>query len=142
LTPDQLSRINAAFEKGLFDTLAGDYVTYVSPSGVQYPNLLCIMYNLKLQRIQGLIVDEAGVRDQVTIEILFSKARLDKAGVTIDPAGYWIIDGKQYDFAKGEEIKTKLNPVGGLHNLLSVRVRESAELIHTEPEASWGFNLE
>jgi hypothetical protein len=142
LTPSQISKIEEAFEKGLFDILAGDYVTYVSPTGTQYPNLLCLLYNLKLQRIHGVIVDDSGVRDQVVMEMLFSKKRLAAAGVTIDIAGHWIIDEKRYDFAKGEEVRTKVNAVGGLHNLLIVRVRESSEVNQTEAGSDWGFNLQ
>jgi hypothetical protein len=141
LTPSQISRIDAALEKGIFDILAGDHVTYVSPTGKQYPKLLCVLYNLKLQRIHGVIVDDSGLRDQVVMEMLFSKKRLAAAGVAIDLAGYWIIDGKRYDFAKGEEVRTKINAVGGLHNLLVVRVRESSEINQTEKGSVWGFDL-
>jgi hypothetical protein len=141
MTPSQIKRIDAAFEKGIFDTLAGDYITYVSPTGEKHEKLLCLVYNLKLENKPGVIISEAGVRDQVELEVLFSKKRLAAAGVTVDPAGYWIIDGKRYDFAKNEEIQEKLNPVGGLHNLLAVRLRKSAELNQTTNGTDWGFDL-
>ena len=138
---DQLDRIDAAFERGIFDTLAGDHVTYVAPSGKEYPNLLCVLNNLKLENRPGLIVDEAGLRQQAVIELLFSKKRLTAAGVNLNVAGHWIIDDKRFDFAENEEILDKLNAVGGLHNLVSVRVRESAEINQTTPGAAWGYDL-
>jgi hypothetical protein len=147
MTPAQISRINAAFETGLFDILAGDYVTYVSPTGVQYSNLLCLVYDVTVETHRhGLKVDVAGIRDQGILEILFSKARLAAAGVTVDTAGHWLIGGVRYDFAVKEEVLSHTNPVGGMHNLLTVRVRQSAELNQTHDKATdgtttWGFDL-
>lgn len=138
---DQLERIDAAFERGIFDVLAGDYVTYVAPSGKEYPDLLCVLNNLTLENKSGLIVDEAGLRQQAIIEMLFSKKRLAEKGVSLSVAGHWIIDNKRFDFAEKEEILDKLNAVGGLHNLVSVRVRESAEINQTAPGAAWGYDL-
>jgi ornithine carbamoyltransferase len=131
---DQLARIDAAFEKGIFDTLAGDYVNFVDADGVVSEDLLCVLYNLKMENKPGLNVDESGLQDKVMIEMLFSKNRLETAKVVLDVAGHWLIDGKRFDFAKGEEIQDKLNAVGGLHNLIACRVTESTELNQTTAE--------
>lgn len=139
---DQKKRIKAAFEKGLFGVLAGDYVTYVAPDGKQYKDLLCICHNLVAEgRREGIIVDHTGIREQGILEMVFSKDRLATAGVTVDLDGYWIIDGERHDFAKDEEIQDRVNSVGGLHNLLIVRVRRAAELNQSAPTSEWGFDL-
>ena len=138
MTPSQIARIDAAYEK-MFDVLANDNVTYVSPTGVQ-TDLICILYNLKLENKPGLIVDSGGIRDQVELEMLHSKKRVAAKGVTVDVTGHWIIDGLRYDFADREELQKYLNPVGGLQNLLAVRVRESAEINQAAPAAQWGFD--
>ena len=146
MRPDQLSRIDAAFDKGIWGTLAGDHVTFVDGSGKQHPNILCMVYNLKIEHKPGLIVDEAGLREQETIEIMFSKKILVAAGLfPLDVAGYWIIDGIRFDFAEAMEVLDKQNPVGGLHNLVVVRVRQAAELNQTvagvTPGPAWGYDL-
>jgi len=140
---DQLTRIDAAFDKGIWGTLAGDYATFVSSTGVRYQNILCLNYNLKIESKPGLIVDEAGLRDQEIVELMFSKKILNSLKILpLDVAGYWLIDGVRYDFAKKMEVLDKQNPVGGLHNFVVVRVRQSAELNQTEPGSQWGYNLE
>jgi hypothetical protein len=142
LRADQKKRIKAALEKGLFGILAGDYVTYVDADGKEYKDLLCICHNLVAEgRRQGIIVDHSGIREQGILEILFSKDRLASARVNIEPDGYFIIDGERYDFAKGEEIQDRVNSVGGIHNLLIVRVRRAAELIHSAKTSDWDFDL-
>ena len=138
MTPDQLTRISAAYDT-LFATLAADKVTYVSFVGVS-TDLICILYNLKFEHKPGLIVDLGGLRDQDELEMLFSTNILAAAKVTLNVTGHWVIGGLRYDFSDKEPIKDKLNPVGGLQNLVSCRVRLSAEINQTEPDASWSFN--
>lgn len=141
MTPYQLSRITAAFEKGIFDTLAGDSIIYIDPSGNQYPISNCLVYNLKFEHKAGLIVDPGGLREQEILEVMFSKPRLEAAGITLDVGGYWIYNNKRYDFAEKMWIEQNLNAVGGLHNLVTVRIRESAEINQTSPDGEFGFNI-
>lgn len=138
MTPEQLTRISAAYDT-LFATMAGDNVTYISPTGIS-TDLICILYNLKFEHKPGLIIDLGGLREQDELEMLFSTNILNAANVTLDVAGYWMIDGVRYDFAEKEPIKEKLNPVGGLQNLVSCRVRLSAEINQTETGAVWSLN--
>lgn len=147
MTPQQLARIDGAFEK-MFNILAGDVWTYVSPSGEE-TDLTCIAYNLKLENKPGLLVDNVGMREQAVIELLFKKSWLDAANVTISVEGHWLYNDKRYDFAKNEEIMDMLNPVDGLQNLLSCRVRECAEINQTVPlelkddeDTGWSFDLD
>jgi hypothetical protein len=143
VTPYQLERIDGAFEK-MFSLLAGDTWTFVDKEGIE-TDIVCIANNLKLENKPGLIIDKYGMLEQSVIELLFKKSWLDTAGITVSVEGHWIKNGKRYDFAKNEEVMEFINPVGGLHNILSVRVRESSERNQTVPKdpeelgSGWDF---
>ena len=62
LTAAQIARISGALERGYY-LVAGDLVTYVTKSGTEYKDLLCLMYDLDLESAEGVAIDITGIKD-------------------------------------------------------------------------------
>lgn len=137
LSAAQKARIEAAFAK-VFDVLAGDVVTYVTPTGTQ-KTLLTIQYDL--EREEGLLIDYQGLRDRGVRELIFLKSYVVAQGVTLDPAGYFLIGGKRWDFAPDETIQDTVVPIQALHSLIIIRVRQAIEKESTQSGTQWGYDL-
>lgn len=153
MTPYQLQKITSGLEKGFY-TMAGDYITYVAPDGTQTPNLLCMISDVYNR--EGIEFIEAGIQNEGAREVSFLKSALATLGVRILPAGYFIdqpdgeiavisgepVTGERWDFEGKDNIQDKTNPIGGLHNMLVVRIRRSEELNQSRTGTDFAYNWE
>jgi hypothetical protein len=138
LRQDQINRAAAGLERGWY-LIAGDVIQYVSPAG-NTTGLVCIMYDDERESQPGLAVDVAGIRPKSERELVFHKAYLAARNVVLDPAGYFVIDGKRWDFTKNEQIKEAQVPIGGIQSLIVVRVRCAVELNQSAEDAEFGWS--
>jgi hypothetical protein len=137
MRPSQITRIERALERG-FNVIAGDFVVYHAPDGTE-TGLLTIMYDDEREKLPGLIIDQAGERAQSERELVFLEPYLVDRDVELDPAGYFLIMGKRWDFAKNEQIKECQVPIAGIHNIIVVRVRYAVELESTSACGAFSF---
>jgi hypothetical protein len=140
----QLNKIRAAIERG-YKFLAGDPVQLHHATGTggactvwSIHDLVAIYYDIDMERVGGLAVDEAGLRDITVRELLVLKS--DIPGIEIGPADWFEIEGEHWDLFKKYPIQSKVAPLGGLQNIFSVWVRRNTELTHTDADARWGFD--
>lgn len=106
--------------------IAGDFVEYHAPDGTE-TGLLTIMYDDERDKVGGLVVDQAGVREQSERELVFLEPYLAARNVELDPAGYFLILGQKWDFAEKEQIKKCQVPIAGIQSIIVVRVRYAIE---------------
>jgi hypothetical protein len=138
LRQDQIDRATAALERGWY-LVSGDVIQYVSPDGVT-TGLICTMYDDERESQPGLVVDKAGVRSQCERELVFLKTYLAARNVTLNPGGgYFVIDGKRWDFTKNEQIKEAQVPIAGIQSIIVVRVRRAVELNQSAADAEFAF---
>lgn len=90
----------------------------------------------------GLVIDDAGEKDQNKRELYFLKDDLAALGVTITVEGYFLKDGERWDFSPGEPICEHLVPICGIHNMVGMKIRKAVELNNASPGGAWGYDLE
>jgi hypothetical protein len=128
--------IERAF-KELFELIAGDLVVHVTAGGTQ-TNLLTIMDDAWYG--EGLILDQAGIRDTNSRDLCFHKAYLTAAGVSLQPTDHYLINGERWDYQEDIAIKNALNPLSGIQEIVVIRVRRSVELDGTTAGSTWEFS--
>ena len=128
--------IASAFEE-VWDLIAGDLVTHVTEGSVE-TQLLTIMDDALVG--EGLLVDSAGISDRHSRDLCFLKTYLSANGVSIVATDHFLIDGERWDFVEEVPIKNAANPIGGIQDVVIVRVRRAVELEHSDAGSEWGFD--
>lgn len=128
--------IEAAFSE-VWDLIAGDLVTHVTKDAVE-TQLLTIMDDAFVG--EGMVFDPAGIRDINSRDLCFLKSYLAANGVTVEPTDYYKISGERWDYVENVPIKDALNPLGGIQNIIVVRVRRAVELEQSTAGSTWGFD--
>lgn len=128
--------IRDEFER-VWELIAGDLVTHVTKIGTE-TQLLTIMDDALVG--EGLLFDAAGIRDHNTRDLCFLKSYLTANSVTILPTDHFKINGERWDFSEDMPIKDALNPLGGVQDIIIVRVRRATELDHSDTVSNWGFD--
>lgn len=122
----QITKIRTAFAR-MFSLLAGDSVTHVTKAAKK-TTIYCIMYDWEEARAEGLLVDEAGVRDENERYLLFENSYLTTNSVTISATDSYEIGGEVWQMSNKAIIKKKLVPIAGIHSFTLITVRKAVEL--------------
>lgn len=128
--------IASAFAE-VWGLIAGDSVTHVTSSDEE-TQLLTIMDDTLVG--EGMLFDPAGIRDQDSRDLCFLKSYLSSCGVAIEPTDHFQINGERWDYVENAPIKDALNPLGGIQDIIVVRVRRAVELEHSDAGSDWGFD--
>jgi len=121
----------------VWELIAGDLVTHVTTGGTQTP-LLTIMDDAMVG--EGMLFDPAGIRDQNSRDLCFLKTYLTANSVSIEPTDHYLINGERWDYVENVPLKDATNPLGGIQDVVIVRVRRAAELNHSDAGTNWGFS--
>ena len=128
------SQIKALLES-TFDLVAGVIVTYVSESGVVYATLPAIWYDEATRfRRDKLNVSDEGMLDENTKRLVLKQSTLLGRGITLNVAGYFIINGIRWDFAANEPaFQDSLTPFAGVVDMFVLMyLRRAIEVTRTE----------
>ena len=126
LRSDQITKIRDGLSR-MFALLAGDTVTHITKAGVR-TQLLSIMWDWDQARAEGLVIDEAGIRNQNERFLLFEKTYLTSKSVTISATDTYEIDSELWQMSDSTPIVTRTVPICGVHNLIQVTIRKAVEL--------------
>jgi hypothetical protein len=136
LRQSQIDKIQRGLKKA-HDLLAGDVITHVSAATAIETEILCIFSSLDQESFKGLQADHSGILDNAIYEVQFEKLSLDAANIEINPADWFIKDGKRLEFAKSEDIKEYVVPICAIHNFIIVRLVDSVQINHTTSGDTW-----
>jgi hypothetical protein len=133
MRPDQIARVNAGLEK-VGDIVPGDPVTWFDGSAedTEGVDLVCMMEDLAAQdtaaKEEGVRTNQAGWKVGSVKRLTFWKSHLAANGVTITPAGHFMIDDERYDLKDKESVRDKIVPLAGIQSMVEYVVRKSVEL--------------
>jgi len=120
-----------------FDFLASDSIACVPFSGS--PKTIRAMVQDFESGGMGVIVDAAGRRVHYDLEVVISADDLLTAGLTIATISHFLFGGKRYDLSTGENVLSKMVPIGGVHNLITIYLTKAVELDQTVTPNSIGY---
>lgn len=139
-----LSQIGAAAKSILentFDGVAASTAVYTPFGSNTTYTLKCMVADEQARfKREGLRIDEIGALDRRTLRVVFKTADITAKGITIDPTGSLVVDGKPMEFSDGEPFgQDDLTPMAGAMNTFThCWVREKIESERTEVPISSG----
>lgn len=125
---DQTKAAIERIHRKAFDFAAEDVVTYVAPDGSETELVALGWTKSKSESPEGVEIDQAGIREGETMDLLFHAGYLREREVELDAAGHFVIAGDRWDIREGPAVITRTGPIAGAHPLVQVSVRRAMEL--------------
>lgn len=140
MTPEEVLEIESALDEG-FTEIAGDAMVWVDKNDNQTA-LIGMMEDMPTDAKsegQGVVSGPAGWTSGGVRKLTFLKRNLAALNVTIDPSGYFLINGERWDLCEEYPVSEAIVPLVGIQNLLEVVVRRAVELNNTVPGSEFTY---